>query len=255
MFAERHKSAKSFAEFQQEFQASGLPDSLIQSIDRVVNALNTGSKINNGPEPAKAPSSDRRDVFKSLAIPDTAPDAAMDGLMADLEQAAPLSKRHERDDRYYEGRRRRERSPRQERYNHDRKRRRSPEYDHRRHRRDRYDEPIPARMPAIPPAPIANGSHGRNRRERKRLTSPERFEIAQLIASGVAKAGDYEGYNVEYEATNGAPGFTAEEEDPDIEVKDDEPPFLKGQTQHDTLSPVRIIRAPEVSIFQLCLMV
>ncbi|KAL9085835.1 MAG: hypothetical protein Q9159_004500 [Coniocarpon cinnabarinum] len=195
-------------------------------------------------------------------MPDSAPTATMDDLMAELESNAPNAqpqKTRERDDRYYDGRRKdryRERSPRDDRgRNHgrdnDRKRRRSPHYDRPTHRRyDDFEKPIPAHMPATPLAPLDNGYRSRGRREHKRLTSPERFEIQQLISSGVAKPSEFPGYEAEQEPTNGARGGLMEhEEDPDVEVKDEEPPFLKGQTQHtQDLSPVRIIRAPEGSL-------
>jgi ATP-dependent RNA helicase DHX8/PRP22 len=83
------------------------------------------------------------------------------------------------------------------------------------------------------------------KRNRKRLTSPERWEIRQLIASGVASASDYPDLEEEQTSTdqNGL------EEDIDIEIRDEEPPFLAGQTKQSLeLSPIRIVKAPDGSL-------
>lgn len=85
-------------------------------------------------------------------------------------------------------------------------------------------------------------------KKRTRLTSPERWEIRQLIASGVVNAADYPDLDediesLQQEATVGV------EEDVEIEVKEIEPPFLAGQTfQSLELSPVRVVKAPDGSL-------
>ncbi|KAF2797073.1 P-loop containing nucleoside triphosphate hydrolase protein [Melanomma pulvis-pyrius CBS 109.77] len=87
------------------------------------------------------------------------------------------------------------------------------------------------------------------KRVRKRLTSPERWEIRQLIASGVARASDYPDLREDYDATLGADDVMKLEEDCDIEVRHEEPPFLAGQTKQSLdLSPIRVIKAPEGSL-------
>lgn len=88
----------------------------------------------------------------------------------------------------------------------------------------------------------ANGS-------RKRLTSPERWEIKQLIASGAISAQEYPDIdNYEQDALN-ANGEIEEEEDVDIEVREEEPPFLAGQTKQSLeLSPIRVVKAPDGSM-------
>ncbi|KAJ5527449.1 hypothetical protein N7513_011608 [Penicillium frequentans] len=97
--------------------------------------------------------------------------------------------------------------------------------------------------------PIIEESNGRPMRNRKRMTSPERWEIRQLIASGVASAADYPDLEEEYHATLTGEGTFEEEEDVDIEVKDDEPPFLAGQTKQSLeLSPIRVVKAPDGSM-------
>ncbi|KAJ5755186.1 ATP-dependent RNA helicase DHX8 [Penicillium manginii] len=96
--------------------------------------------------------------------------------------------------------------------------------------------------------PIIEDS-GRPMRNRKRMTSPERWEIRQLIASGVASAADYPDLEEEYNATLTGEGTFEEEEDVDIEVRDEEPPFLAGQTKQSLeLSPIRVVKAPDGSM-------
>ena len=98
--------------------------------------------------------------------------------------------------------------------------------------------------------PVMEGDiNGRPRGNRKRMTSPERWEIKQLIASGAISAQDYPDIEEEYNATLTGEGTFEEEEDIDIEVREDEPPFLAGQTKQSLeLSPIRVIKAPEGSL-------
>ncbi|KAF9162478.1 DEAH-box ATP-dependent RNA helicase prp22 [Actinomortierella ambigua] len=75
----------------------------------------------------------------------------------------------------------------------------------------------------------------------KRMSSPERFEIKQLIASGAISAADYPDLDDE----NG-PGDFEPEEELDIEMVEDEPLFLKGQARHALdLSPIKVVKAPD----------
>lgn len=84
---------------------------------------------------------------------------------------------------------------------------------------------------------------------KKRMTSPERWEIRQLIASGVAKASDYPDLEEDYNATLRGEGEMELEEEVDIEVRDEEPPFLTGQTKQSLeLSPIRVVKAPDGSL-------
>lgn len=90
---------------------------------------------------------------------------------------------------------------------------------------------------------------GPPRRHKKRMTSPERWEIRQLIASGVAKASDYPDLEEDYNATLRGDGELELEEEVDIEVREEEPPFLVGQTKQSLeLSPIRVVKAPDGSM-------
>ena len=98
--------------------------------------------------------------------------------------------------------------------------------------------------------PIVEGDmNGRPLRGKKKMTSPERWEIKQLIASGAASALDYPDIDEEYNATLNGEGEFEEEEDIDIEVREEEPPFLAGQTKQSLeLSPIRVVKAPDGSL-------
>jgi ATP-dependent RNA helicase DHX8/PRP22 len=85
---------------------------------------------------------------------------------------------------------------------------------------------------------------------RKRLTSPERWEIRQLIASGAASAADYPDLDLEYHDTANGDGQDGEEDlDIDLDIIEAEPPFLKGQTNKTVqLSPIKVVKAPDGSL-------
>jgi ATP-dependent RNA helicase DHX8/PRP22 len=96
---------------------------------------------------------------------------------------------------------------------------------------------------------VEDGYNSRKNGIRKRMTSPERWEIKQLIASGVVPKSDYPDIDEDFNAhINGEGGFE-EEEDVDIEVREEEPPFLAGQTKQSLeLSPIRVVKAPDGSL-------
>ncbi|KAH8094721.1 P-loop containing nucleoside triphosphate hydrolase protein [Cristinia sonorae] len=83
-------------------------------------------------------------------------------------------------------------------------------------------------------------------RSAKRLTSPERWEIKQLISSGIIDASEYPDLD---EEINNPMAHVEVEEELDVEVRDDEPSFLAGQTKRTLdLSPVKIVKAPDGSL-------
>lgn len=83
-------------------------------------------------------------------------------------------------------------------------------------------------------------------RSAKRLTSPERWEIKQLISSGAIDASEYPDLDEDF----ANPLVRAEvEEELDVEIREEEPPFLAGQTKKTMeLSPVKIVKAPDGSL-------
>jgi ATP-dependent RNA helicase DHX8/PRP22 len=96
---------------------------------------------------------------------------------------------------------------------------------------------------------IEGDMNGKPMRSKKRMTSPERWEIKQLIASGAISAADYPDIDEEYNATLNGEGDFEEEVDIDIEVREEEPPFLAGQTKQSLeLSPIRVVKAPDGSL-------
>lgn len=81
-----------------------------------------------------------------------------------------------------------------------------------------------------------------------RMTSPEKWEIKQLIAAGVLEKRDYPGFDEDT-------GILPDEDDPgsdediEIDVVEDEPLFLKGQTKTTVShSPVKIVKNPDGSL-------
>ncbi|RUS25213.1 P-loop containing nucleoside triphosphate hydrolase protein [Jimgerdemannia flammicorona] len=76
----------------------------------------------------------------------------------------------------------------------------------------------------------------------KRLSSPERWEIKQLIASGVLDPSEYPNFDEDY----GLLENVETEEELDIEIREDEPAFLRGQTKHTLqLSPIKVVKVPD----------
>ncbi|KAK3294462.1 ATP-dependent RNA helicase DHX8 [Chaetomium fimeti] len=105
------------------------------------------------------------------------------------------------------------------------------------------------------PVDVDNGANGSfqasavARSQKKRMTSPERWEIRQMIAAGIVKASDYPNLEEDYNATLRGDGQLELEEDIDIEIRDEEPPFLAGQTKQSLeLSPIRVVKAPDGSL-------
>ncbi|RDB29374.1 Pre-mRNA-splicing factor ATP-dependent RNA helicase prp22 [Hypsizygus marmoreus] len=83
-------------------------------------------------------------------------------------------------------------------------------------------------------------------RSAKRLTSPERWEIKQLISSGAVDASEYPELD---EDLNNPMAHAEVEEELDVEIREDEPPFLAGQTKRTLdLSPVKVVKAPDGSL-------
>ncbi|CAD0089488.1 unnamed protein product [Aureobasidium mustum] len=89
---------------------------------------------------------------------------------------------------------------------------------------------------------------GMNGDERYGSLASNRWEIKQLIASGAISAKEYPDIDEDYNAALRGEEIE-EEEDVDIEVREEEPPFLAGQTKQSLeLSPIRVVKAPDGSM-------
>lgn len=94
--------------------------------------------------------------------------------------------------------------------------------------------------------PLRGRDDGPPVRTAKRLTSPERWEIKQLISSGAIDPSEYPELD---EELNNPTAHIEIEEELDIEIREEEPPFLAGQTKRTLdLSPVKVVKAPDGSL-------
>jgi ATP-dependent RNA helicase DHX8/PRP22 len=271
----QHSGCTSLPEFKEKLAGLGadFPQSLIESIDRIILTLHPKYKKQkaaaNSSSKAQETERDRKArIFKGLAIPDKEidyegnGDTAIDDTFAMLEgmagKGAGTSKKKQRS------------SPPRESW----QRRRSPQRDQREARGGRSPPPYSERRPrnrSISPPYRDSRSRKRsppsyeNRRgqsfkrqqqtappkQRKRMTSPERWEIQQLIASGAISRDQFPDLDDDPDANGaGVRRFDdEEEEDVDIEVREEEPPFLVGQTKMSLeLSPIRVVKAPDGSM-------
>ncbi|KAI3715411.1 hypothetical protein L6452_22393 [Arctium lappa] len=87
-----------------------------------------------------------------------------------------------------------------------------------------------------------------SRRPLKRMSSPERWEVKQLMASGVLSVKEYPMFDEEttdgmlYQEEGG-------DEELEVELNEDEPAFLQGQSHYSMdMSPVKIFKNPEGSL-------
>lgn len=87
-----------------------------------------------------------------------------------------------------------------------------------------------------------------SRRPLKRMSSPEKWEAKQLVASGVLDVREYPMYDDDGDGMLYQDEGTAEEE-LEIELNEDEPAFLQGQTRYSIdVSPVKIVKNPDGSL-------
>ena len=99
--------------------------------------------------------------------------------------------------------------------------------------------------------PVA-GSSETSAKKRVRMSSPERWELKQLISAGVIDKSELPDFDEE----NGMlPKADSDDEDIEIEMVEDEAPFLKGHGRLiNDLSPVRIVKNPDGSLAQAAMM-
>ncbi|KAI0464679.1 hypothetical protein LJB42_002299 [Komagataella kurtzmanii] len=96
-------------------------------------------------------------------------------------------------------------------------------------------------------------SEVRDTKVRKQLSSPEKWEIRQLISSGALKASDYPELDDDYQSVldEHKRGYNDREKDEEVEivVKQKPPPFLNGKSSSlREISPIRVIKTPEGSL-------
>ena len=85
------------------------------------------------------------------------------------------------------------------------------------------------------------------KRSRKQLSSPELWEARQLINAGVLHPTEYPTFDAE--SGMGMLQSFEPEEEVEVEINEDEPSFLRGQTKMSKeLSPVRIVKNPDGSM-------
>lgn len=93
---------------------------------------------------------------------------------------------------------------------------------------------------------------GQHSRRMKRLTSPERFELQQLAASGVLAPEDMPDFDEEEGVLAGA---GEDMEEVEVEIVEEEAPFLAGQTEHSReLSPVKVVAQPDGSLHRAAML-
>nr|CAH8824939.1 unnamed protein product [Trichobilharzia regenti] len=91
------------------------------------------------------------------------------------------------------------------------------------------------------------------KRKVQRISSPERWELKQMMSAGVIEKTELPDFDEE----TGLLPREEEESDEDIEIElvEEEPPFLKGHGRHAMdLSPVRIVKNPDGSLQQAAMM-
>jgi ATP-dependent RNA helicase DHX8/PRP22 len=96
-------------------------------------------------------------------------------------------------------------------------------------------------------ADLRDGSAG-PARSKRRMTSPERFEAEQLRASGVLPVTELPDYDADAGVLPGD-GDGGHEETFEVELAEEEAPFLAGQTRvARELSPIKVVANPDGSL-------
>merc|ERR1719192_3129335 len=90
-----------------------------------------------------------------------------------------------------------------------------------------------------------------NKKKVTRISSPEKWEIEQMLKVGVIDKSQLPDFDEE----TGLLHKDDDDEDLEIELVEDEAPFLKGQGRMlNNLSPVRIVKNPDGSLAQAAMM-
>ena len=91
-----------------------------------------------------------------------------------------------------------------------------------------------------------------NRKRVQRISSPERWELKQMMAANCIDRTELPEFD---EETGLLPKIEGDEEDIEIEMVEDEAPFLRGHGRVlNELSPVRIVKNPDGSLAQAAMM-
>ncbi|XP_033212853.1 ATP-dependent RNA helicase DHX8 [Belonocnema kinseyi] len=91
-----------------------------------------------------------------------------------------------------------------------------------------------------------------SRKRVQRLSSPEKWEIKQMLAASCIDRSELPEFDME---TGILPREDDEDEDVEIELVEEEPPFLQGHGRSlNDLSPVRIMKNPDGSLAQAAMM-
>ncbi|XP_040074581.1 ATP-dependent RNA helicase DHX8 [Ixodes scapularis] len=92
-----------------------------------------------------------------------------------------------------------------------------------------------------------------NRRRVQRISSPEKWEIKQMLSANCIDKSELPDFD---ESTGILPKEDDDEEDLEIELVEEEPPFLRGHGRSNLqdLSPVRIVKNPDGSLAQAAMM-
>lgn len=230
---DQHTKCESYSHFKSALEDMGadFPESLMETLDRLIKTMHPRFKA-------------KREPPSALSLPNTTDhDKGFSGRDSRSDDKRRDNRYHERRDEARSYSRNDRRSDYEnKRYDRRDDGKRSDGTDHRRNGRQR--SPPIRRPPPPPPRGNARGTE-----KRKRLTSPERWEIKQLISSGAANAADYPDVFEESQTNeNGEADFELEE-DVDIELRDEEPPFLAGHTKQTLeMSPIRVVKAPDGSL-------
>lgn len=105
----------------------------------------------------------------------------------------------------------------------------------------------PDRPAHLPSAAVNVDEDTGPRKTSRRMTSPEKWELKQLISAGVIDKSEYPDFDEETGVM--AKAETGSDEEIEIEMVEEEAPFLSGQTRLSVnMSPVKIVKNPDGSL-------
>lgn len=112
-------------------------------------------------------------------------------------------------------------------------------------RRDRNADTTDLRANPSRPAGTKRYEDADDNRPRQRMSSPERWELNQLIASGALPVSE----RPDLDEVHGLLAIEETEEELEIELNEEEPAFLRGQTQLTAdHSPIKVVKNPDGSL-------